>query len=84
MYLLKDADIITVLSNLLDNAIEASEKCEKETPLIKVKLTVENGKLLLAVNNVWNGEIKLRDGKLVSTKKMEVSMDMEWKMWNGL
>lgn len=65
---LKDADIISVLSNLLDNAIEASEKCEIETPLIKVKFVVENRRMLLAVNNVWNGEIKLHDGKLISTK----------------
>lgn len=66
---LKDADLIVVLSNLLDNAIEASERCKKETPLIKVKFIVENEKMLLAVNNIWNGKIKLHKGRIVSAKR---------------
>ncbi len=66
---LKDADIISVLSNLLDNAIEASEKCKKETPLIKVKFIVENGRMILAVSNFWNGKINVQDGKFISSKR---------------
>lgn len=66
---LKDADVISVLSNLLDNAIEASEKCKGETPKIKVKFIVENGRMILAVSNVWNGKIDLQDGKFISYKR---------------
>lgn len=66
---LRDADVISVLSNLLDNAIEASEKCKKETSLIKVKFIVEKGRMILAVSNFWNGKINMQDGKIISSKR---------------
>lgn len=66
---LKDADLISLLSNLLDNAIEACEKCGKENPQIKVKFVVENGKMILAVSNDWNGKLCFRDGKIISSKE---------------
>lgn len=66
---LRDADVISVLSNLLDNAIEASEKCKKETSLIKVKFIVEKGRMILAVSNFWNGKINVQDGKIISSKR---------------
>lgn len=66
---LKDADLISLLSNLLDNAIEAAEKCEKKTPQIKVKFVVEKGKMILAVSNDWNGKLCFQDGKIISSKE---------------
>ncbi len=65
---LKDNDIISIFANLLDNAIEASEKCVGREPLVKVKFVVENGKMILAVSNAWNGELICRDGKILSSK----------------
>ena len=65
---LKDNDIISIFANLLDNAIEASEKCVGRQSLVKVKFVVENGRMVLAVSNVWNGNLVYRNGKIISSK----------------
>ncbi len=39
---LEDEDIVTLLTNLLDNAIEATRQVEKEKKLIKCRLTYQN------------------------------------------
>lgn len=65
---LKDNDIISMFANLLDNAIEASEKCVDRQPLVKVKFMVENGRMVLAVSNAWNGNLICRNGIIVSSK----------------
>lgn len=43
---IKDADIITLLTNVLDNAIEACEKCENEKE-VNVKILIREDKSLL-------------------------------------
>lgn len=46
-----DKDIVIILSNLLNNAIEACEKCEKR--IIKVKIVREDQQLLVAISNTY-------------------------------
>jgi sensor histidine kinase YesM len=38
---LDDEDIVTILSNLLDNAVEACKKCDSGKRIIKLKLVNE-------------------------------------------
>lgn len=66
---MKETDIILLLSNLLNNAIEAVEKC-LDKKMIKVKIVMENNKLIISVWNTFNGEIK-RDGDMLKTTKKE-------------
>lgn len=70
---LEDRDIISVFSNLLDNAIEASEKCTEKSPWIKVKFVVEEKRMLLAVSNMWNGRLQWHNGRILSSKKDETN-----------
>lgn len=61
-----DEDLVTILSNLLNNAIEACEDCEEK--IIKLKIDKEEKKLLIAVSNTYkHPPIKL-GGKFQTTK----------------
>ena len=63
------ADIVTILGNLLDNAIDAVEKLENKWISVTIKLV--KGNLYILVKNPYNGEIKFKDGddgELISLK----------------
>ncbi|HHV09740.1 MAG TPA: GHKL domain-containing protein [Clostridiales bacterium] len=62
-----DEDMITILSNLLDNAIEACEKCT-DNKIIKLKIIKENDALVISVKNTFNHEIHYVDGEIRTTK----------------
>ena len=51
-----DADIVTIVSNLLDNALEAAAKTDEKT--VKLNVTLDNGVLLIKAENSFNGELK--------------------------
>ena len=51
-----DADIVTIIGNLLDNALEAVAKAGEKT--IKLHVVLDNGALLIKVENSFNGELK--------------------------
>ena len=61
-------DIVVLLSNLLNNAIQACQKCNMNK-IIKMKIVHENNNLILSVKNTYNGEIKYKNGFMISTKR---------------
>ncbi|NLY70759.1 MAG: GHKL domain-containing protein [Clostridiales bacterium] len=61
-------DLTIILGNLLDNAIYAASKIEKD-PYIDVKAKYDKGRLLIQVHNPFDGEIIEEKGKLLTTKK---------------
>lgn len=65
-----DSDIVILLSNLLNNAIEASEEC-KEKRIIKVKMVYEDRTLILSVINSFTHILNINDGILSTTKKID-------------
>lgn len=68
---MEETDLILLVSNLLNNAIEAVQKCS-DNKVVKVKIVIENGKLIVSVRNTYNGKIK-RDGDEFKTTKKENS-----------
>ena len=62
-----DDDTVVILSNLLNNAIEACEKSEKK--IVKVKIVKEDNDIVISVKNSYNGEIKKNLNDFVSTKE---------------
>lgn len=64
---MSEEDLVTVLSNILDNAIEACEKLENNK-IIKFKITVENDQLLISVQNPVIEPVKIVDNRIVTTK----------------
>lgn len=65
---IEDKDIVTILSNLLNNAIEACKKCECDRRIMKVKLVNEDGMIKIGVRNTFNGSILYENGEIRSTK----------------
>lgn len=71
-----DLHLCIIYSNLLDNAIEACEKVEKERREILITTKTENGFTVISVENANNGQIIKEDGKFITTKKD--------KCWHGI
>lgn len=76
------SDLVILLSNLLNNAVEACEKCPAEPSRestvsvglkpcprkIKLKCVCEEGEFILSVRNTQNGALRKAREKLYSTK----------------
>jgi len=63
-------DLVAVLGNLLDNAIEATSKLEEDKK-IKVSIELERNVLYVSVTNPFRGELLYKDNKLKTTHKDE-------------
>lgn len=61
-----DEDVVVILSNLLNNAIEACEKCEEKT--VKMKLMKEPDDIIVSVRNTYNGEIVMKGDEIQTSK----------------
>ena len=66
---IKDEDIVLILSNLLNNAIEACEQCEK--PIIKMKFVKEEHQIVLSVTNTFSGKPVIVGKRYITTKNEE-------------
>ena len=64
---IKDEDVVTILANLLNNAIEACETC-KDKKIIKFKFIKEDDMIIIAVKNTFNFDIVYENGEIKSTK----------------
>lgn len=66
---IQDVDLITMLGNLLDNAILAASKKEKDSYVVVRIFMQKDGKLcVIKVVNDFVGDLKEVRGKLISTK----------------
>ena len=64
----KGADLCLILGNLLENAVEATERV-REKKYIKIHIKYDKNNLLIFISNSYEGDlIKTKDKKLKSTK----------------
>lgn len=67
---INQCDMGIVLGNILDNAIEATEKCNFSAKKIEIIMGIKKEALVLVVKNPLVGSLKTnKDGKLLSTKE---------------
>ena len=66
-----DEDIVVILSNLLNNAIEACEKCSGKK-FMKMKLVKEKDNIIISVKNTYDGKLNIKDGEIQTSKKYEM------------
>lgn len=64
---IRDTDLCIVIGNLLENAIEASEK--EENKRIKLRISKSNEYICMLVSNIYNGEIKKGHSGYYSRKR---------------
>ena len=81
--------IVSILGNLIQNAIEANEKVENNR-FINLEMKYKLNKLFIIISNRFDRNIKIENNKLISTKsnKFEHGIGMEnihnfVKMYNG-
>lgn len=60
-------DLVIILGNLLDNAIQATSKLVKDRK-ISLKVNYDKGRLILKITNPYNGEIKVNNNQILSLK----------------
>lgn len=63
------ADFITLLGNLLDNALEALKKVDREQRILTIKIMFSQERLIGRITNTYCGEIYLKDDKILTSKK---------------
>lgn len=64
---ISDYDIISLFSNLLENAVEATQKCEN--PKINLQIYQANQMIMIEIENSYISKIQKKDGKFISTKQ---------------
>lgn len=67
---IRDEDIVVILSNLMNNAIEACEKCEGEK-MIKMKFVKDENNVILSLENTYCGDIMFKDGKIQTSREQD-------------
>jgi len=65
---LKGFDITVILSNLLDNAIEACQRLD-QNKTIKVILKYKKGRLIIIVQNTFDGQVNRSHAKIQTRKQ---------------
>ncbi|MBE6031240.1 MAG: GHKL domain-containing protein [Clostridiales bacterium] len=65
---LSDTEVTTVLSNAIENAFNAVQKLEEEDRSIRIYSAIKLNKLILSVENKFDGEIVAHDGIPVSSR----------------
>ncbi len=65
---IEDEDIVTILSNLLNNAIEACKKCDVSRRVLKLKFVIENGMIKIGIRNTFAQPVLYENGEIKSTK----------------
>lgn len=64
---MQDEDLVVLLSNLLNNAIEACEKCQN-SKTIKLKFVIDENEVILSVKNTYNHPIVYENNEIKTTK----------------
>lgn len=64
---LKSFDMVVILANLLDNAIDALKKLDKDK-VFTLSIKYDLGLLIINCKNTFDGDISIENGKLVTSK----------------
>lgn len=67
---IKDTDIVTIYSNVFDNALNAAKKCEN--PSISLKIFIHQNMVVTILCNNYVGNIRVEHNKIISNKKNHV------------
>lgn len=65
---LSDAEMCTIIGNLLENAISACSAADASDRFIQLDMTVRGDWLYIVETNGFDGKVKMIDGNYVSTK----------------
>ncbi len=58
----REIDLISLLGNLLENALHGCQRSEKEQPYIKIRIRVQDGRMSIVCGNTCPDKLKLSEG----------------------
>lgn len=61
-------DLAVILGNLIDNAMEGAQTVKKNNPWIDIKLKYTKGRLIININNSFDGFVYKQGDKIISRK----------------
>ncbi len=64
-------DLCVIFSNLLQNAIEAAEQCEKGSRRVNLQVRYDKDLIMIRGENTMNGTLKFYHKELMTTKKIK-------------
>ena len=70
---MEELDIILLLCNLLNNAIEALKECQKQK-ILRIKLELKRGEFLISLQNSFEGDRKKNGALYTTTKKKDAEL----------
>ena len=65
----KDTDLSVILSNLLENALEAARKIPAERRMVSVRVALAYDTLGIKVENAFDGDVQVKNGWFYSSKQ---------------
>ena len=65
---LSDTELCTLLSNGIENAINAASRCEKENRWVEIDFSTHKSNMLISIKNSYVGEVEIEDGLPVSDR----------------
>lgn len=68
---LPDIDVVSIIANILDNAIEASMKCDADKRYIRFKASLIEGSFSVACENYYTGKLLYEDSGIKSDKSSD-------------
>lgn len=61
--------LVSILTNLLDNALEALAKCSENEKLLRIRIVYDKGRLLIGIQNSYVHDVIYENGKIISSKE---------------
>ncbi len=90
---IREIDIIALLGNLLENALNGCRESGKENPCMEIHIRLKNGRLVIVCNNTCSDNLKL-SGSLPEGKSIGISSilsvcrkydgDLDYRLENGV
>ena len=68
-----DAELTALLSNLIENALEACAPLPPQDAFIKLSMRLWNGKLLVVVKNSFDGKVRRQGNRFLSRKRQNAT-----------
>lgn len=72
---ISDEDVVVIMSNLLNNAIEACEKCRGDK-IIKLKIVIEDNNAIISVKNTYENAV-IYEMERYRLQRFWIQMNME-------
>ncbi len=70
---MEEDDLVIVLSNLLNNAIEACEACEIGNRIIKMKFLKEGEEIIITIKNTYRHAVQKENNHFITSKTTEMA-----------